>query len=220
MTAAPRNDSIHCGGGGNAVTRVRGDPKVYMETPLGSMGAQEGAGQPWDTSLALRSRQGDLAAFESLARRYQDRVYTYALRMVGDAHEAADLTQDTLFRAFWSLERFDAALPFAPWLFGIAAHVCRDSLRRRGRREQPWEDLDAVAGTRDAAAQAVANEEQARVIAAVQSLPLKYREVIVLHYMNEMGYEEVAKSLGITAAAARRRALRAREMLRRHLAEE
>lgn len=181
----------------------------------------EGQREPSDEALALRSREGDVAAFEVLARRFQDRVYSYALRMVGDAHEAEDLTQEVLLRTFRSLERFDATQRLAPWVFGIAAHVCRDWLRRRGRRRESVregvEDL-AAAPVAPAASEVVeAREQRERVLRAVRRLPLKYREVVVLHYLEELGYDEVAASLGIKPAAARRRALRARGMLRRYL---
>jgi len=173
---------------------------------------------PSDETLALRSRQGDLAAFEALARRYQSRVYGYALRIVGDIHEAEDLTQESLLRAYRSLARFDPTQRFVGWLFGIAAHVCRDCLRRRGRSREHTSEAAADARSdrtpRDEAADA---EERGRVQQAVRSLPIKYREVIVLHYLEEMSYEEVAASLGIRPDAARRRALRAREMLRSRL---
>ena len=171
-----------------------------------------------DEALALRCRAGDLAAFDLLAHRYQPRLYGYALRMVGHSQEAEDLTQETLLRAFASLGRFDANQPFGRWLFGIAAHVCRDWLRWRFRRR---EQASAASGQAYVTAtprdEAIAAEEQARVAQAVRRLPLKYREVVVLHYMEDMGYEEVAATLGIRPDAARRRALRAREMLQRYL---
>jgi len=173
---------------------------------------------PSDEMLALRSRGGDLAAFETLVRRYQDRVYSYALRMIGDSHEAEDLTQETLLRAFRSLARFDPNQRFVGWLFGIAAHVCRDWLRGRGRwREQVSEAVEDAAAPGSPGEDAASAEERERVAGAVRMLPPKYREVIVLHYVEGMGYEEVARTLGIRPDAARRRALRAREMLRRYL---
>lgn len=175
---------------------------------------------PSDESLALRSREGDLASFEALARRYEDRLYGYALRMLGDLHEAADATQDVLMRTFRSLGNFDPRQRFGAWVFGIAAHVCRDCLRSRRRRPEhlgEWVEDPLASG--DGTEGAVRAEESRRVHEAIARLPLKYREVIVLHYLEDMGYEEVARSLGITAAGARRRALRARDMLRRHLGE-
>jgi len=173
---------------------------------------------PSDELLALRSREGDRAAFEVLARRYQDRLFTYSVRMIGDAHEAADLTQETLVRTFRSLGNFDPQQRFGPWLFGIAAHVCRDWLRRRARRpEYTSEAVVDVEAPRAEADDAESVEQRDRVREAVRRLPLKYREVVILHYLADMGYDDVARSLGITSAAARRRALRAREMLRRSL---
>ena len=171
-----------------------------------------------DETLAAQCAGGDLTAFDALARRYQDRLYSYALRLCGDTYRAADLAQETLLRAFRSLERFDPTRRFGPWVFGIASHVCRDWLRWRGRqREQSWETLDAAPGPDATVDTVVAGEERERVHRAVERLPLKYREVIVLHYLEELPYDAVAESLGIKPEAARRRALRARQMLRRYL---
>lgn len=175
---------------------------------------------PSDATLALRSREGDAAAFETLARSFQRRVYSYALRMVGDMQEAEDLAQEVFLRAHGSLARYDPRQPFAPWLFGIAAHVCRDWLRRRSRRPRLVHAEAEPAGAAPSAAQdAEARERRGRVRQAVLRLPRKYREVIVLHYLDDLPYDEVAAALGIQPAAARRRALRAREMLRPHLAD-
>lgn len=183
--------------------------------------AKAGPPGPSDEALAVRSREGDLAAFEVLARRFENRLYSYALGMIGDRHEAADQAQEVLVRAFRSLGRFDARRSFASWVFGIAAHVCRDWLRRRHRRrERPSEAVEDASSPAQAAARAEAEETRQRVRAAVRKLPPKYREVIVLHYLEEMSYDQVGESLGITAPAARRRALRAREMLRRTLGDE
>ena len=177
-------------------------------------------GTPSDDDLALLSRGGDLAAFDTLARRLQGRLFSYALRIVGDSHAAEDLTQETLLRTFTSLPRFDPAQRFAPWVFGIAAHVCRDWLRRRRRRPERVQEVDAHAATAPPAWQeAASGEQRERVLRAVRRLPLKYREVIVLHYLEDLPYEQVAQSLGIRAAAARRRALRARHMLARYLGD-
>jgi len=193
--------------------------EVPVSTSDGS--SATGSGGPSDETLALRSRRGDLAAFEVLARRYQRRVYTYALRIVAHAQEAEDLTQETLLRAFGSLRHFDARRRFGAWLFGIAAHVCRDCLRRRGRRrERVSEAVEGLATYESPDLTAEDAEQRERVLGAVRRLPLKYREVIVLHYLEEVSYDEVAASLGITPAAARRRALRAREMLRRYLGDD
>lgn len=182
--------------------------------------AQGPADGPPDEVLALRSGRGDLAAFEALARRYQARLYGYALRMIGDAHEAEDLTQETLLRLHRAMGRYDPTQPFAPWAFGIAAHVCRDWLRWRRRRREETTEAPEAAEPRDSPLElSAAAEERQRVAQAVRRLPRKYREVIVLHYVDGMSYEQVAMALGLRPPAARRRALRARQMLQRYLGE-
>ncbi len=175
---------------------------------------------PSDESLALRCRGGDIEAFEALARRYQDRLFSYALRMLGSREDAEDAVQEILLRLYRSMGRFDPRQRFVGWAFGVAAHVCRDALRRKGRRrEEPVGEFHEASGRPGPADDAEADERQALVLDAVMGLPPKYREVVVLHYLEGMGYEEVAATLGIRAEAARQRALRAREMLRGSLEE-
>ena len=187
---------------------------------MGSGKPAERRDGPSDETLALRSREGDLSAFGLLAQRFQSRLYTYALRMIGDAHDAEDLTQEVLLRLHGSLGRYDPTQRLAPWVFGIAAHVCRDWLRRRSRRPVTVRaEVEPVAHAPAAAQQAEAHERRQLVQRAIARLPRKYREVIVLHYLDELAYDQVAAALGITAPAARRRALRAREMLRRYLGD-
>ena len=175
---------------------------------------------PSDEALALRCRQGDLDAFETLARRYQDRLFAYALRMLGSRQDAEDAVQEILLRLYRSMGRFDARQRFVGWAFGVAAHVCRDALRRKGRRrEEPVGEFHQASSGPGPSEAASADERQALVAEAVMGLPPKYREVVVLHYLEGMGYEEAAATLGIRAEAARQRALRARVMLRRALEE-
>jgi len=179
-----------------------------------------GSGQS-DETLAIQSRDGDVKAFELLARRFENRLYSYALRMTGDRHEAADQAQEVLLRVHQSLDRYDPKRKFAYWLFGIASHVCRDWLRRRGRRpEMPFESPPEQVASERTDELVEAAEERDRVRDAVTKLAPKYREVIVLHYLEELSYDEVADVLGITSAAARRRALRARDMLRESLEDD
>ncbi|NQT85379.1 sigma-70 family RNA polymerase sigma factor [bacterium] len=180
--------------------------------PLNSRADASG---PSDETLAIRSRDGDVKAFEMLARRFENRLYSYALRMTGDRHEAADQAQEVLLRIHQSLGRFDPKRKFAYWLFGIASHVCRDWLRRKRRRpEKPFADPPEKTAPERTDQLVEAAEDRDRVRDAVQTLPRKYREVIVLHYLEELPYDAVAAVLDITAPAARRRALRARAMLR------
>ena len=130
------------------------------------------------------------------------------------------MTQETLVSAFRSLGSFDPRQRFGSWVYGIAANVCRSWHRRWGRRPRPMSGAVAdVESPRSEADEPASVEERRQVREAVRRLPVKYREVVVLHYLDEMGYDEVARTLGITEAAARRRALRARLMLRRSLGE-
>src|SRR5438445_7556374 len=90
-----------------------------------------GDGQPSDAEVIERCRRGEVEPFSLLVERYQDRVYNLAFRLLENAEDALDVSQDTFVSAYSALSRFDPARPFAPWLFRIATNACYGLLRKR-----------------------------------------------------------------------------------------
>src|SRR5262245_46053552 len=89
--------------------------------------------------LTLR---GDRAAFEQIIIRYESRVMTLAVRLLGSRDDAPDAAQEVFLRAFKYLHRVDPGKPLEPWLFRIAINVCRDLIRRRAQRTATFVDGD------------------------------------------------------------------------------
>jgi RNA polymerase sigma factor (sigma-70 family) len=85
------------------------------------------------------ARQGDQAAFTTLVQTYQTAIYNLCYRMLGEADQAQDATQETFLRAYTQFHRYDAERSFKTWLFSIASHYCIDRLRRR---RVTWLDID------------------------------------------------------------------------------
>lgn|SRR5437763_247723 len=164
---------------------------------------------------------GDRRSFAALFRRWAPRVHGFFLRALGEPASADDLLQVTFLNVHRARCTFRPLFSLRSWLFSIAAHVLQDELRRRKRVPLAAEEQQ------DAAADEVAVEDErisfesrqrARTVrAALQRLPESQRAVLYLHRFEEMSFAEIARVLGTSEGAARLRAFRAYERLRRDL---
>jgi RNA polymerase sigma-70 factor, ECF subfamily len=166
--------------------------------------------------------RGEQVAFGQLMHRYASAVYNLAYRMLGDAQDAEDASQEIFLRAYTRLTSFDRTRRFSTWLLSIASNYCIDRLRRR---RFAWLTLDDVAFSlpsyeRGPERSALDHEERDRVQAALRRLPDHYRLVLVLRYWQEMSYNEIAQVTGLTESALKTRLHRARHMLAEALGPE
>jgi RNA polymerase sigma-70 factor (ECF subfamily) len=180
---------------------------------------QAGAG-PDEPFLLARARQGDVAAFEEVVRRYQRRVYGVALRIVRAHDLADDVAQEAFVRAWRSLDRFDLARPFGPWVCRIAANLAVNHVRSPRAREEGLPEGHAETPSADPGPLgAILDAEARRVLDdAVAGLGPEQRAVFVLRAVEEMSYQEIAEALGISQGTVMSRLFRARERLARALA--
>ena len=158
--------------------------------------------------------------WESLVREHRDGVYRVALRLTGDAEEAADLTQDTFVRAFGAYDSFtpdhDGAV--AGWLRRITTNLFLDAARRRARIRMDALVPERAARLVDAAGPADRRlHEQALesdVLAALDRLKPEFRATVVLCDIEGVSHEEAASALGVRVGTVRTRLHRARAQLR------
>lgn len=175
---------------------------------------------PEDAVLVRKAQQGDMDAFESLVRKYQQRVYALCRRLTGAHQSADDLAQETFIKAYYALGRFDAQWPLYPWLRRIALNSGLNYLKAR-KRERPL--LEGTLGARRTAFSAPADspeerleraEFEARFERAVASLPADQRSVFVLRFHESMSYEEISRTLGLPIGTVMSRLNRARQKLK------
>lgn len=172
-----------------------------------------------------RLRRGDLDALAELIARYQHRLYRYLLRMVHQPAEAEDLFQQTWLRVAGQIRRYDPRRNFDAWLFTLARNLAIDHLRR----VRP-ESLDAheageyektPAALRDGAPPAIdaliSRERTYFLAAALDNLPVIYREVLSLRFEEEMKLEEIAQVLDAPLSTIKSRLRRGLEDLRQNL---
>jgi RNA polymerase sigma-70 factor (ECF subfamily) len=168
------------------------------------------------------TREGDLAAFEELVRRYRVRMTRLAHRFTQNVEDARDLSQDGFVRAYENLHRYRLGTKFHRWLCRIVANAARDFLRRR--RHLPSESPDGDAdGTpsRDPTplAAAEANDLRSALRRELASLPESWRLVFALHEQEGHKHDEIAKALGENARTVRWWLYKARKRLRERLAD-
>jgi len=164
--------------------------------------------------------RGDDAAFDRLFGLLARSLRAFFVRLVGNAADAEDLMQTTLLKVHGAREHWRRGERLRPWVFTIAARVRIDWLRRKGRvleEQVDEEDLPHLAAPADAGDGFMARERAERVRAAVDSLGEPQRTIVHLHRFEGLTFSEIGRVLGISEGAAKLRAFRAYEQLRKLL---
>jgi RNA polymerase sigma-70 factor (ECF subfamily) len=178
------------------------------------------ATRDWD--LADRHRYGDESAFRELYDRFAPMVYNLCLRLSGDPSRAQDLSQEVFLRVFKGLPRYRGGSSLKTWIYSIALNHCRGRLGRRGLELTDWNEEDWSRGPADPArgpeGDLLARDGERRVAAALLTLPVRFREAVVLRDLEGLSYEEIAAVLRVRTGTVRSRIARGRERLR-HLLE-
>lgn len=181
--------------------------------------ADGGARRPDDEAdrwLIDRTVGGDARAFEMLLRRHQDRVFRIALRMLGDAQDAEDVSQDVAVQVWRALASFSGSSTFSTWLYRLVVNRClnhRRAERRRRDETRPLSDTDQPATTVGPEQRALGAARLDAAAAALSSLPGEQRAALVLFQIEGLSYREVAAILDVTEPAVRSRLERARKNL-------
>jgi RNA polymerase sigma-70 factor, ECF subfamily len=172
-----------------------------------------------DSRLVSRCRQGDSAAFSDLLNRYERRVYSFAYSMCGNAADAEDLTQEVFVQVYRSLPSFRGDSQFSTWLYRVAMNVCLQQRRRKSLDQAPLDDVLELAGPAgtEPEHQVMRGELQEQVRSAIDRLPEKQREVVVMHETLGLTYQEIAETLAIPVGTVKSRMGAAFTTLRRLL---
>jgi RNA polymerase sigma-70 factor (ECF subfamily) len=174
-----------------------------------------------DYELVRQTLRGESDAYDVLIERHTSAVYRIVRRMCSDRAEAEAITQEAFLRAWESLPRSEHERPFRPWLIQIAVNAARDELK--GLRPLDFADLpecevaEIAEDKPDPEEWLEHTEALARLAAAVQELPARYRMVIALRYEAEMSYDEMARALDLPLNTVRTHLRRAKYRLRKDL---
>lgn len=175
-----------------------------------------------DAELVRKTRSGDSGAFSTLVGRYEERILRLVRGMVPDA-DVEDVAQEAFLKAFRKLDQFDGRSSFYTWLYRLASNTAMDwrkkeRLRRHGALPESPEGEDRVEARSPGPEDEAGRAELGRHIEeAIQALPPKYLEIVVLRETQGLSYEEISEVLGISKGTVESRLFRARERLRERL---
>jgi RNA polymerase sigma-70 factor (ECF subfamily) len=181
-----------------------------------------------ETNLIERVCSGDIYAFQEIVERYKKKVYYIAYDIVGDFHEAEDISQEVFIKMYRALNRFRKDAKMSSWLFQIAVNTSIDSLRRRkakprinvgdieqvGVREKALESTNLEA---DPERRAVATLMQEHIDLALHKITPQERAVFMMRHYNEFKIREIADVLEVSSGTVKSLLFRALKKLRKEL---
>jgi RNA polymerase sigma factor (sigma-70 family) len=182
-----------------------------------------------DTELASRLAEDLDGTFETLVRTHVDRCHAIALRVLGNPHDAEEIAQEALVRAYRALSGYDAArirdVRIRPWLATIVLNLCRNRTRRHLPPTSPmtplldagWEPVANPAAEPSAMSARIAGRE--RLAQLLAALPERYRVPVVLRHVDDLSYAELSAVLGRPEGTIKAQVHRGLAMLRTSLTE-
>lgn len=182
-----------------------------------------------DEELIVGFQKGNAAAFDVLVGRYKDPLTNYVFRFLGDRDECSDVVQETFVRVYQNRDSYKPIAKFSTWIYTIATNVAKSRLRRRGlihfisfinRRDDELGVFEVPDESSRADLRLESSMEEQRIQKALDALPLKYRQVVVLRDVQDLSYEEIADITGVTLGTVKSRINRARLKLQEMLKDE
>lgn len=167
-----------------------------------------------DKEIIERVKRGEKEMFSLLIDRYSDRVYSYFLKLIQDKDEAMSLTQETFYKVFKGIKNFDLSKYFFPYLIKIARNEGINFLNKYKRVESIEYDDTLNYEKKESFDIKIILDE------ALKKLPNEDREIILLFYMENLSYEEIASVLNISIDNVKVKLHRAKEKLRKFLERE
>jgi RNA polymerase sigma-70 factor (ECF subfamily) len=183
-----------------------------------------------EKELVLSAQRGDVHAFEELVERYHGRIYGLTYNMTSNREDAEDLTQEVFVKAFEALPRFKGKSSFYTWLYRIAVNKTINYRKKRNRKRALSLDqfdqeikTDEVYSDLSAKGSPLRNislsELQIKLNEALQNLSEKHRTVVVMHDMQGIPHDEIAKVVGASVGTVRSRLFYARRQMQSELTE-
>ena len=180
-----------------------------------------------EEELIRRAAQGDDGAFEQLVLAHQRQVYNLCLRICCNEADAMDLSQEAFIRAWHGLGQYQFGAEFSTWLYRLTRNVCIDFLRRKKRQqhvsltfsddEDEGKELSVPDPEPLPEERVIFNEKQAAIRAAMNALPVDFREILQLRVVQELPYEQIAQIMDLPVGTVKSRLARARLQLKKRL---
>ena len=175
-----------------------------------------------DDRFVANAIKGDQEAFKQLMAKYQKPLYYHVLKMVKNHEQVEDIVQESFMKAFGNLSSYNTNYAFSTWLYRITTNHTIDFLRKKKLQttsiHEPVKAKDGemqmqIVGGAETDRKIIRSERKKIVSDAIQNLPEKYREVIVMRHLEEKSYQEISEELDLPLGTVKAHIFRAREML-------
>jgi RNA polymerase sigma-70 factor (ECF subfamily) len=174
-----------------------------------------------DEEIARAVQKGDRESFGVLMRRYEPKLERYGRKFIADTEAVTDAVQEAFIKAYQNIQSFDGTQRFSPWMYRITHNLFVNALRSKSRNRVFALDLDTLiphATYEDPAERERELSEMRRAIeTGLEKVVPRYREVLVLYYLEEFSYQEIADVLRVPVGTVGVRLARARRELKKHL---
>ena len=170
-----------------------------------------------ETELVERCKKGEQNAFKKLYDMYKDKVFSTAVRMLGNVQDSEDTTQDIFIKLFKNINNYRGYSSLSTWIYKVAVNTCFDNLRKRKKHEKDksFDVIDDIPSLpymekQPSSVQVIIEKE-------IQKLPEGYRTVFVLHEVEGFKHEEISKIMNIAPGTSKSQLSAAKSILRKNL---
>ncbi len=156
-----------------------------------------------DNALIKMVQKKNHRAYKEIVRRYQNKLFSYLYRLAGNKEEAEDLLQNVFVKVYKNIKRFDTKRKFSSWIYRIAHNEAVNFLKKRGQKrfvslediETTKDKLETVSPAKSPIDAWISKELKKEMRTALDKLPGKYKEVLILRYFSDKSYEEISEIL-------------------------
>lgn len=156
-----------------------------------------------DNELIGLIKKGHSEIYDEIVKRYEKKLFSYIYRLVGNKEEAEDILQNVFVKAYRNIKTFDIERKFSSWIYRIAHNEAINFLKKRNKKKFiSWEDIVSSKDKMDTKSEErspidiwIRKEAATEIKEALEMLPIKYREVLVLRYFSEKSYEEIGRMI-------------------------
>lgn len=181
-----------------------------------------------DNNLINKVKSGDNQAIVKLVNLYKDKIYYLGYRMLGNKEEAEDICQETFIRVYTNIDKYNNKYKFSTWVYKIATNLCIDRIRKNkniiysldnnleNNDNADWYTLVPDSGL-NPEEEVILNEQNNSIQQSFEKLPVKYRAIMILRYVDELTLQEISEVLDLPITTIKTRLHRGREYMRNNL---
>lgn len=172
-----------------------------------------------DEEIIVRVQRGETEQFGVLVERYEEKMRRYARKFLFFHQDIDDIVQEVFIKAYRNIQSFDTSRAFSPWLYRVAHNEFISAIRKKKHETVPLFDADTLFPhlmSRSTTEDMVTKKEMRDALrGALSTLPLRYREIVVLYYEQELDYATISDILRIPLGTVGVRLSRARALLKK-----